>query len=69
MISKRQDCRGNHNPYYSLSLPKMPTPIRCELADNLSYSNLFTCGIFGRSKESCHSSHNHNIECKDNKYL
>ncbi len=42
-----------------MSLPKMPTPIRCELADNLSRNNCLA--IFNGSKESCHGSHIHNI--------
>ena len=35
-ISKRHNFRANANwPNPGMSLPKMPTPIRCELADNL----------------------------------
>ena len=34
-----------------MSLPKMPTPIRCELADNLSLEKL-SFGIFGSYKKA-----------------
>ena len=34
-----------------MSLPKMPTPIRCELADNLSLE-ILSFGIFGSYKKA-----------------
>ena len=38
-IYKRHNFQANANrPYSEMSQPKMPTPIRCELADNLSLS-------------------------------
>ena len=55
-------CRDNTTlTYTEMSLPKMPTPVRCELADNLSRCILFTCGVFGSLSESCQSSDNHNM--------
>ena len=51
-ISKRHNFRANANwPNPGMSLPKMPTPIRCELADNLPGLTFFLA-FFGSYKKA-----------------